>query len=787
MQRSTYTRAQINKLWEELAGLPARIQAAKDSIAGGQKKQVEFERSLDELFRSKLNPGKQVNVALQAQIDVLTLPLEIEKLNADIKPHDEKLKDLRKALSDVEGLLKPIDNRIANLKAAIDLWEARENLKQKSAARDECLRTMERFQSELNGLCSQRDVVIKNENAARKSLGELRCELDAVRDARARHEREQQERERLAREQAQYASNAQSPEGYSSSTQTPAATYSSSTQIPVQADDSILLAKIADLEAEVRRYQQNMSHLIAEIERAEHGFHDAEKNKTLCERESGELNEKIINLRNKLSGFSYVDDIRQMNEQFRAENKRRAPHANKRQELQDAINQHVREKKSLELQRDHLAYRLEEARPLTAQFSNNNDLEDLKKQLQAGVKARKDLKIERDKLRKNIADKKNQIKSSQDDLEKMTRRQKVLEGDKFLITFRDSPAELLTRMFDALTRELPAFDYAHPDRLPERVRICLISLQNKANFIMRPPAMAGDDAERYRRQFTELCGLLWEVRAQTTGDHQAFTAMIDRILGKDVIEEVDARASYQLLKNANQAALRDFTVQDLAQHEIQQFEAASQRFAEMLTAAPNQHTRATRKFFKDGENLLKSINDERTKSQQTRGVVTFNYRLHAEILNTSAAMLGNPENAALHTRLAELARGGISGKPSVVKKVFGAIFMFIGGAVALVGGLILAGVVPFVAPPAAPLSIAGGVSLMASGLGLFAGGAALLASGRTKQTAKAIERFDQSGTSVAKNLSREGGYEYLPAEDFLSLYHENRDNDPKPSAPSLVF
>lgn len=790
MQRSKYTRAQINKLWEELAGLPARIQAARDNIADSQKKQTQFEASLRELFDKKLNPGKQVNVALQAQIDVLTLPHDIEKLNADIKPHDEKLAELRPALAAVEATLKPIDARIENLKTAIALCEARDSLKEKTAARDACLRTINTFQLELDALCPQRDTVITNERDAKRSLEAMKCELEKVREARARIEREQreqQERERQAREQAQYASDAQSPGGYSSSTQAPAATYSASTQIPVQADDSILLGKIADLEAEVRRYQQVKSRLTADIECAEKSYDEAERNKTLLERECDTLNEEINKHKIKLRGFSYVDDMRSLQDLLRGESKKRAPHANKRQELQDEINQHVKEKKLLVDRRDGLAYRLKEAKPLTAQFSDNKDVADLEKQLQAGVKARKALKVERDQLRRNIKDKKDQIESGQLELARMTKRQHTLENDKFLISFRDSPAELLARMFNALTRELPAFDYAHPDKLPERVRICLISLQNKANFIMRQPAMVGDDTERYRRQFVELCGLLWEARAQTMGHYQAFTDVLDRVLGSDVIEESDARAAYKVTKNANQGALRDYTVQDLAQHEIQQFEAATQRFTETLDAGPNPNTRATRRFFKDGENLLKSINEERAKSQQTRGVIPFNYRLHTEILNTAAAMLGNPENEAIHTRLAELAHGGISGKPSVAKKVFGAIMMFIGGAAALVGGLILAGVIPIVNPPTAPLSIAGGVSLMVTGLGLFAGGAALLANGRTKQTAKAIERFDQSATSAVKNLSREGGYVYHHPEVLVSPLETKDQNITTPTAPALGF
>ena len=207
------------------------------------------------------------------------------------------------------------------------------------------------------------------------------------------------------------------------------------------------------------------------------------------------------------------------------------------------------------------------------------------------------------------------------------------------------------------------------------------------------------------------------------------------------------------------------------------YQNAVDRFKRLLNAPPIQMTPDTDRFFKTGFLVLASIERQKAKAV-VADAPPFNVDLHVELLNTCSDLLHNPADHVARASLSLLARQNDEGKPSVVKRVMGCIGLFLAAAVAVAGGLILAGVLPVVSLSASITCIAGGVTF-------FAGGAALLMSGRRKGLDKELYDFEELSAKSQVSGS------VLPEDENIHEFQQQpqygadaRPNQPLPSAPA---
>jgi hypothetical protein len=212
-------------------------------------------------------------------------------------------------------------------------------------------------------------------------------------------------------------------------------------------------------------------------------------------------------------------------------------------------------------------------------------------------------------------------------------------------------------------------------------------------------------------------------------------------------------------------------------HAALAYQHAVDRFTRLLSAPPKKMTPDTDRFFKTGFLVLASIERQKAKAV-VAGAPPFNGDLHVEMLNTCSDLLHNPADHIARARLSLLARQNDDGKPSVIKRVIGCIGLFLAAAVAVAGGLILAGVLPVVSLSASITCIAGGVTL-------FAGGAALLVSARRKGLDKELYDFEELSAKPQVSGS------VLPADENLHEFQQQpqyatdaRPDQPVPSAPA---
>jgi hypothetical protein len=164
------------------------------------------------------------------------------------------------------------------------------------------------------------------------------------------------------------------------------------------------------------------------------------------------------------------------------------------------------------------------------------------------------------------------------------------------------------------------------------------------------------------------------------------------------------------------------------------------------------------------------------QADDKKGDFSFDFKFNTTLLNASVDVLSNPKNEAYRDVLNRYMQLNVNGRPSTLKKVLGAILMFLGAAAAIASlavGFATIGI-------ASPFAIAG----MAGGATLFAVGTGLLIHGRTKGIEKSLQNLDSAARQPKLNvkLFPEGEALRPPVRD------ENEPvvaEDLKPTSPPL--
>ncbi len=700
-----YTRKDLQDLWKKLAALPAEINIKRDALGEHTAELTKLELMLAELVKNEIKPNQDKLDAVQARIDVLTLPAKLTQLDLDIAAHTKKAAEFSPQQKSLSDTIKLIDAHIAELELAVKLVESRELVIKRKAVLDAMGRAIDARQLELKKLQSQLGETLQRKQS-------LMSQLESVR--------------------GNFASDAQhAGDGYESSAQGEGG-YSSSQQ---SSDDASMLENEYD---EVQAQGDEIDRNIHQLE-SECGSMETSKNKLSAE--VSQMSEEIDGYARKLVDFKFTDNLPALRELMRQEVAKKTPLDKQLVQVTNSLDFHSSKLEALKSELAATNKRLEQARPLSEPHRDNYNLANLKTML-AACNAQADAYEAKRRLKVNeIENQQKKIAADEDEMKRKNLQLQMIQQNKFLMDLRDKPAACVDALQQRLKQGLKEYRNDHPEDEDVSVRSCLLTLKNKMNFILQQSSVPGGDAkESYRQQFYQASGLLWDAHRQTVKKSASFAVMLEQVLGEDVIQDADAISVYAPLKEANKQSLRDFSKEEIKLYDESEFAKASKKFSDLLKSIPAKASRAEKYYYRKGEILLAAIHAQKELTKK-RG--NFDIKLHTEILNVASKLLLSPDNTELCDRLSELGKHKLDGRYSIAKNVIGAIGAFVGGALLIIGGIAMAGFLPGIGWPAASGMIAGGATL-------FAGGIALCVNGREKGTTKALENFDKARASVVK-------------------------------------
>jgi predicted phage tail protein len=441
------------------------------------------------------------------------------------------------------------------------------------------------------------------------------------------------------------------------------------------------------------------------------------------------------------------------------------PHDQKLRQLNGEINEHKRNKLEAGAQRSDLQSLLTRSAQLCQPFADNLDVTDLKSKLKVHQATLANLNGKRDGIESDIREHNDKITQKEADYLSMVARRENLGNNIYLKNFCEKPHLLLTQLSDSLHEQMKLYDDEFPAAQSQNVRACLLEFGNRVNLICNGDGLQSHKAiEIFQTRYCQLSGLIWHMRERTAADGGSFVNYLDDAFDKNCIEAVDALRAYEDLKSSHHDFLQDIEPLELAGIEERDYEIAARHFKDMLALQPNPDTREMQYLHKTGLSLLTCVEEMKLQSADK----PFDINLHTKQLKVAAAVLQHPEDRILRERLKYLGSYNTDGEPSMIKKVFGALAMFIGAAAAITGGLIMAGVLPIVSLPLTITCFGGGATL-------FAGGVALLVSGRQKGIDKAQGDFDKAAAAASAKINPHN-------DNFAPL---NVDDERRPSAPPM--
>ena len=160
---------------------------------------------------------------------------------------------------------------------------------------------------------------------------------------------------------------------------------------------------------------------------------------------------------------------------------------------------------------------------------------------------------------------------------------------------------------------------------------------------------------------------------------------------------------------------------DVKKDDAATYKKAVDAFNDLLKLEPEDADRKMHNFFEAGRAMSACIKEQEDKANAPLSLHSFDVHLHTQIYIQATKLLKKPNDVEAQRELDRLTKDNPIGKPSTAWKVVGAVALFIGSALAIVGGLVLSGVAPIVSSPLAFVMIAGGVAgLTASGFSFWA-------------------------------------------------------------------
>lgn len=735
---TTYNQKDIQQWLADRQDLPDRMETQRKNIADLDEKLTIEKKKRDGLVSQRLNPLEDEISLLTAQINVITLPPEINELTVKLAGQQADLSEHRRQLELTIANLKPIESEIHQVEHHLQLLGDQQRLSElniKYAVQDGEWHTL---QNSLTGM--------------RAELANLNARSQAIRN----------ELNQLQTPPVTPPPPLPNPSGYSSSQSQPQygaqqGGYSSSQSSGYGSSQG---NRIETLKAELAAIDQQKSHLDKNIHRAESSARGVKQHLGLIEFERTQLRNNIQTISYSLGTFSSMTSSYMLQSRLDNLQQRRNPLLASKHQLEASIESKAQAEKSTRLTLEGKQLLLTQSKN-TANHHPQRPLADLENDLTVKNADKKTLLREKAIYDKQISEINTDKREHQATLSMLTRRQKEVTEDDYLDKLTSQPDTLYGEMVARINAQINAYEVQHPANQSLGARMSLVDLQKQLSDIASATTLPTDftvcntpEHQRYYR----LTGLLWKLHARNQTEDPNFAATIKSMLGPKALDAVESAQSYQHLQAA--LDIRDITAEELLSDEEAAYKATAANLQGILNQPTDYLSREVKAVYREARTVLKTFNKE-VASASSKNNDDFDLKYHTTILKKVSEIVQNPEEKRLLTECKALCSHNTHGKPSLGKKIGGAIMTFLGAAAIAAGVYLSVTSLGFAAPLSIGL-IAGGNALVISGVGLFH-------HGRTKGDERNLLAFNKAAGKV-------------PA-------HNNEDNDawvsPVPSAPLL--
>lgn len=330
------------------------------------------------------------------------------------------------------------------------------------------------------------------------------------------------------------------------------------------------------------------------------------------------------------------------------------------------------------------------------------------------------------------------VKAGEAALRALQERKFELESNEFLIGMRHHPDIMLRQLRDSLRDELQNFELKYPAGQSVNVRICLRTLNSKADFIVNNNDFTNpNDPETLRFKYCQLSGLLWSAHILTQNEENQFSTFLEKIRGDRAISAEEGLDAYEKLKEkCNNPVLQDMSDSELEKMELAEYKNALHDFEDATGDDVDDEKKSLREA---GAGLVESIKEYKRTYKASH---PFDMKYYTNILQSANDVLREPEKREYRDKLGDIGLHNTDGKSSAPRRIVGAILMCLGGALAIASSVVMAMALPVLSWPFCVGGIAVGV--IAFGLGI-----ASLFTGREKGVEKSLHNYSSALQSLS--------------------------------------
>jgi len=498
--------------------------------------------------------------------------------------------------------------------------------------------------------------------------------------------------------------------------------------------DAAVNMNIASLQSELRDLHRQRDDLHREVHAQQNKLREHQSEEECTHRKLEECQRRIAILLPQTVGFNFSHDIAALRGELAQRQEAKRPHEMVRSQLDGQIQKHRRE---INYFREHtlqLEAEYHRALALAGEFAANDNLDDLHAQLGILLASRRQLGEEQGNAERLIAAHRQNIANAQNAITAKTRKQEELLGNQFMVKLRDQPDALVNEIAEEIRTCIANYEKANPADQSENIRICLAETMSKLDVILAMPAA---DAAAARNKYYYLCGMLCAMVEKMDVNATLAQQMI-AIWRNHPLDSEEAKALYYTLKNVNPDLMRDMTSADLVYMQYAQYDAAYKYLQDTLEFMPNNAAKPWIEMCHRAHEVMTAVNVRKLKAVEN-GEPEFDVKYHTNVLHKTADLIRDPGNQQLQQEYHQLTEHNKDGKPSLAKKICGAMLMFLGAAM-IVASVVLKVVSVGVAVPLTVAGMVGGGFVFAAGLGLFGWGMRKGTSGKMDNFEKAVTR-----------------------------------------------
>lgn len=738
----TYTEQDIRRWQSDLKDLPGKIEAKRGVIANLDEELGVEKGKRDELVTHRLNPVNNEIELLTAQINVLILPAEIQALTTKLAGQRADLTDHQRQLEETIAQLRPVDNEIQQTQLALELIACQARLSAVEATVAQHHAAYHSTQNPLSGLRSQSAGLGARIQAIKTELSGLQQPpiMPPPNTSGSSSYSSSQSQSHAA---SGYSSSNQAQGGYSSSQ---GSGYSSSNSNAI----THLKAELALKQNEKNALDSNIASIVRQAERQRRSLRRAEQDRDALLRQVQSISFSLGTFSSFTSSYALQSRLSELE-------RTRSPLVARKNQLDADVNtkkHQVRHTHSQLTDKENLLTLSERtaknstSKPLPALQQALGGQEDIQSKL-LSEKAIYDRKI------RQLTNKKRERKA---ELSNMTHRQTEVTSDKYLFTLTNKPDELYNQLVQRINEQIALYDKEHPANQSLAVRQALQDLHRQLLAIANGttmPTTRFDTINCDRQRYYRLAGLMWKLRERTSSidENYSFLCALDKMTGEKFVCEQEAKKEYDTLYATFEPTQMDITPDELLDEERTAYTSAANALKATLEPQPYYIEPEVKAVYWAARTVLKHCNAE-VASATKKDNVAFDLKYHTAIIKKVTEVTQHPGDKRLVTECKDLCNHSTHGKSSLGKKIAGAMLTFLGAAAVAAGLYLSITSLGF----AAPLSIgllAGGGTLMASGIGLFC-------HGRIKGDERNLQAFNKAAGKVPSEVKEEDELYKLP-------------------------